>query len=65
MLKRNVHTKNAIWVQSVLETIFDEEYISTKVKLDIVEIWIETLMDEEQQVTEYCIYILFSNLFVC
>ena len=39
--------KNAIWTQSVLEVIFDENYLSTKIDSDIVESWTENLIDAE------------------
>lgn len=37
--------KNATWAQSVLEAIFDENYLSPKIDVDIVETWIEALKD--------------------
>ncbi|CAG8745039.1 488_t:CDS:2, partial [Funneliformis caledonium] len=39
--------KNDIWTQSVLEVIFDENYLSTKIDSDIVESWTENLIDVE------------------
>ena len=47
----NERTKeNGIWVQSVLEVIFDVEHLSTKIDTDILGSWIETLTDEEHSV---------------
>ncbi|CAG8726843.1 16345_t:CDS:2, partial [Racocetra persica] len=38
------HTQaNAIWTQAVLETIFDEKYLSPKIDTDFVDIWIQKL----------------------
>ena len=39
--------KNAMWAQSVLEAIFDENHLSPKIDADIVESWTETLTDTE------------------
>ncbi|CAG8725487.1 2551_t:CDS:2, partial [Funneliformis caledonium] len=39
--------KNAIWTQSVLKVIFDENYLSTKIDSDIIESWTENLIDAE------------------
>ena len=47
---------NAIWVQSVLETIFDERHLTTKIETDAVESWTEAITDTEQ--------IILYNLFV-
>jgi len=35
--------ENAIWTQAVLETIFDETHLSTKIETDIVDQWIQVL----------------------
>ena len=37
--------RNAIWAQSVLETIFDEKHLSPKIDAEIVDSWIEALTD--------------------
>jgi hypothetical protein len=39
--------ENAIWTQSVLEAIFDERHISTKIDSDVVETWTENFTDTE------------------
>jgi hypothetical protein len=39
--------KNAMWAQSVLEAIFDKNYLSTKIDADIVETWARALTDTE------------------
>lgn len=31
--------KNAIWTQAILEMIFDEEYLSTKIDSDSIDSW--------------------------
>lgn len=31
--------KNAIWTQAILEMIFDEEYLSTKIDSDSIDAW--------------------------
>ena len=47
-MSKEVHTiKNATWAQSVLEAIFDENHLSPKIDVDIVETWIEALADTE------------------
>jgi hypothetical protein len=42
-------TKNARWVQSVLETIFDIKHLSPKIDVDIIESWTKTLTDTEME----------------
>ncbi|UZO27398.1 uncharacterized protein OCT59_019596 [Rhizophagus irregularis] len=39
--------KNAIWVQSVLEVIFDEEHLSSKIDADIVDSWTGNITDTD------------------
>ena len=39
--------QNGHWVQSVLETIFDEDYLSTKIDSEVVENWTEIITDTE------------------
>ena len=39
--------KNATWAQSGLKAIFDENHLSPKIDVDIVETWIEALADTE------------------
>jgi hypothetical protein len=39
--------KNAMWAQSVLEAIFDEDYLSPKIDADILETWADALTDTE------------------
>src|ERR1700752_4179699 len=38
---------NAVWIQAVLETIFDEDYISPKIDADYVDMWIQKLSNNE------------------
>ncbi len=40
-------TSNAIWVQSVLEIIFDENNFSSKIISDDVDTWTDTITDTE------------------
>ncbi|GES77151.1 hypothetical protein GLOIN_2v1766060 [Rhizophagus clarus] len=40
-------SQNAIWVQSVLEIIFDESYLSTKIDTNIIESYTRTIIDTE------------------
>jgi hypothetical protein len=53
--------KNAKWVQSVLEAIFDENHLSPKIDVDIVETWIEALADTadtEMELVNILVYVL-------
>ena len=43
---------NVIWTQSVLEVIFDQNHISTKIDADIVETWTKTFIDEADEADE-------------
>jgi hypothetical protein len=38
---------NALWAQSVLEVIFDERYLDSKIDVDIVDSWTKALSDAE------------------
>jgi len=40
-------TSNAVWVQSVLEAIFDEKHLSTKIDAEVVETWTGAITDTE------------------
>ena len=40
---------NVLWTQSVLEVIFDQNHISTKIDADIVETWTKTFTDEADE----------------
>jgi|SRR5581483_8757901 len=51
--------RNAIWAQSVLESIFDVKHLSPKVNAEIVDSWIETLTD----VIHF--YSVFINYSIC
>ena len=39
--------RNGTWVQSVLETIFDVNHLSTKIDTEVVENWVEVITDTE------------------
>jgi len=43
-------TSNAIWVQSVLETIFDVKHLSTKIDMDVVSNWTDTITTDTEMV---------------
>ena len=60
----NERTKqNARWVQSVLETIFDEEHLSTKIDSEALETWIEAITDTEMnQPNLHCILKVITNV---
>ena len=47
---------NAIWVQSVLEIIFDKRHLTTKIETDAVESQTEAITDTEQ-VTLYNLFV--------
>jgi len=37
--EKEIMQENAVWTQSVLESIFDVEYLSTKIDNDVIELW--------------------------
>ena len=37
--EKELTQKNAVWTQAVLESIFDVEYLSTKIDNDVIESW--------------------------
>ena len=37
--EKELTQKNAVWVQAVLESIFDVRYLSTKIDNDVIESW--------------------------
>ncbi|EXX73651.1 uncharacterized protein OCT59_019422 [Rhizophagus irregularis] len=39
--------ENAIWVQSVLEVIFDKEHLLSKIDADIVDLWTGNIIDTD------------------
>lgn len=50
--------KNATWAQSVLEAIFDENYLSPKIDVDIVETWTDALTDTDMDLVNILVYVL-------
>jgi hypothetical protein len=38
---------NGVWIQSVIESIFDEENLSMKINSEVIETWTRTLTDTE------------------
>ena len=51
---------NAIWVQSVLEIIFDESNLSSKIISDDVDSWTDAITDTEVNNCLLIIYIVLS-----
>ena len=49
---------NGVWVQSVLETIFDVKQLSAKVDTDIVDTWVGTINDTVMMNTDYIYMII-------
>jgi ATP-dependent exoDNAse (exonuclease V) beta subunit len=45
--------ENGIWVQSVLEAIFDEKHLSPKIDTEVLDSWIDALTDDEHDVNNY------------
>jgi hypothetical protein len=52
---------NAVWTQAILETIFDEDYLSPKIDADVVDVWIQKLSGNEKEKDN--VSILFINKF--
>ena len=40
---------NVIWTQAVLEVIFDENHLSTKIDADMIETWTKTFTDGDEE----------------
>ncbi|CAI2196238.1 17078_t:CDS:2, partial [Funneliformis geosporum] len=40
-----INPEDAVWVQSVLEIIFDEKHLSAKIDSDVIENWTEVITD--------------------
>jgi hypothetical protein len=53
--------KNAIWTQAILEMIFDEEYLSTKIDSDSIDSWYAKL--NQNKVSYFISFIIFQLLF--
>ena len=49
--KERTHA-NGVWVQSVLEIIFDEKHLFTKIDSDIIETWTDVITDTEMVNTD-------------
>jgi len=47
-------TQNGVWVQSVLETIFDESHLTTKIDTEAVESWAGNITDTDEVNTRLC-----------
>ena len=45
--KKERTTSNRIWVQSVLETIFDVNHLFTKIDTEVVSTWADSITDTE------------------
>jgi hypothetical protein len=46
--EKEMTTDNLIWTQSVLETIFDVDHLSTKVDSDIIDVWKDAIKRDGQ-----------------
>jgi len=55
--KKERTIKNATWAQSVLEAIFDENHLSPKIDVNIVEMWIEALADTEMDLVNILVWV--------
>src|SRR6266496_2715748 len=59
---KELTNKNARWAQSVVETIFDTNYLSPKIDADIIESWTEALTDTatdtEMELVNILVYVL-------
>lgn len=42
---KEITQENAVWTQSVLESIFDVEYLSTKIDNDVIESWKNVIIE--------------------
>lgn len=42
---KEITQENAVWTQSVLESIFDVEYLSTKIDNDVIESWKNAIIE--------------------
>lgn len=51
---------NATWTQAVLESIFDENHLSTKIDSEVVETWTDTITDSELVNTQLNLYNMFE-----
>ncbi|CAG8851921.1 14815_t:CDS:1, partial [Racocetra persica] len=50
-VSKEEHTyENAVWTQTVLEIIFNEEYFSSKIDIEYVDIWTKRIMTNEQNI---------------
>lgn len=54
-------SSNGLWVQSILESIFDKTHLSTKIESEIIDTWIDVITDTEMvNITKF--YIAFTKL---
>ena len=47
--EKELSQKNAVWVQAVLETIFDVEHISPKNDTDVVDAWVDAILKSHKE----------------
>ena len=59
---KELTNENAKWAQSVVETIFDTNHLSSKIDADIIESWTEALTDTatdtEMELVNILVYVL-------
>lgn len=41
--------KNAVWVQAVLETIFDVEHTSSKMETEVIDAWVNAILESHEE----------------
>ncbi|RIA81303.1 hypothetical protein C1645_837221 [Glomus cerebriforme] len=51
---------NAMWTQAVLESIFNENHLSTKIDSEVVKIWTDTITDSDLVNTQLNLYNMFE-----
>jgi hypothetical protein len=62
-----VTTENVVWTQSVLESIFDVDHLSSKIDGDIIETWTKIIKNEGQVISvvnrvAFLFFLLFNIL---
>jgi len=67
--EKEITLENAIWVQAVLEAIFDVDHLSTKIDNDVIDIWKDAIGKKEvisivKRIVKRVVF-LFFFLFFC
>lgn len=63
--EKELTTDNVIWTQSVLESIFDVEHLSTKVDSDIIDVWQDAIKSDGQPVRSHVNCVVLFYFFFC